>query len=87
MAEDTVKLPVTLNDRAVLNDEILDELVKDAEGWLRADKASSGPRTSWTPTAGAEGVSPRSNSGPPAGVHELARARATQEGRTVRAVM
>jgi hypothetical protein len=87
MAEDTVKLPVTLKDGATLTDEVLDELVKEAEVGYGPARLRPAPGRAGRPPLGVEGVSPRIQFRAPAGVYELARARAALEGRTVSVVM
>ncbi len=87
MADETVKLPVTLKDGAVLTDNLLDEFVRGAEAGYDPAALRPAPGRAGRPPLGAEGVSPRIQFRAPAGVYGLARARAAREGRTVSAVM
>jgi hypothetical protein len=87
MADDTVKLPVRLKDGTVLTDGILDQLVHEAEAGYKPATLRPAPGRAGRPPLGVEGVSPRIQFRAPAGVYDLARARAAREGRTVSAVM
>jgi len=87
MADDNVKLPVTLKDGTVLTDDLLDELVDEAEAGYDPASLRPAPGRAGRPPLGGEGASPRIQFRAPAGVYELARARAAREGRTVSAVM
>jgi hypothetical protein len=80
MADDTVKLPVTLKDGTALTDDLLDELVEEAEAGYDPASLHPVPGRAGRPPLGSEGVSPRIQFRAPAGVYELARARAAQRG-------
>ena len=87
MADDTVKLPVRLKGGTVLTDGILDQLVHEAEAGYAPVTLRPAPGRAGRPPLGDQGVSPRIQFRAPAGVYEVARARAAREGRTVSAVM
>ena len=87
MTDDTVKLPVTLKDGTVLTDDRRDEFVEEAEAGYDPASLRLVPGRAGHPPLGTEGVSPRIQFRAPAGVYELARARAARQGRTVSAVM
>jgi hypothetical protein len=87
VADDTVKLPLTLKDGTLVTDDVLDELLHEAEAGYQPATLRPAPGRAGRPPLGVEGVSPRIQFRAPAGVYELARARAAREGRTVSAVM
>lgn len=87
MANDTVKLPVKLQDGTVLTDEVLADLVREAEAGYDPATLRPAPRHAGRPPLGEEGVSPRVQFRASADVYALARARASKEGRTVSSVM
>lgn len=87
MANDTVNLPVTLQDGTVLTDEVLADLVREAEIGYDPTTLIPSPRHAGRPPLGDEGVSPRVQFRAPADVYALATARASEEGRTVSSVM
>lgn len=87
MANDTVKLPVKLQDGTVLSDELLEKLVREAEIGYDPAKLKPSPRHAGRPPLGAEGVSPRVQFRASADDYALARDRARQEGRSVSSVM
>lgn len=87
MAHDTVTLPVELQDGTVLTDELLAELVREAEAGYDPATLRPAPRRPGRPALGEAGASPRIQFRASADDYALARARARREGRTVSSVM
>ena len=87
MADDTVKLPVRLKDGTLLTDELLEQLVAEAEAGYDPATLVPTPVRAGRPSLGREGVSPRVQFRASPEVYAAAQARATKEGRTVSAVL
>lgn len=87
MARDTVKLPVTLKDGTVLTEEVLDELVEEAEQGYDPAHLQPAPARAGRPSVGAGGISPRVQFRAPADVYARARQRARAEGQPLSSIL
>lgn len=88
MARDTVKkLPVTLRDGTVLTDDLLEEIVAEAEEGYDPSHLQPHPVRAGRPSLSRVGTSPRVQFRAPADVYAEARRRARAEGLPLSAVL
>ncbi|MGH7745129.1 MAG: hypothetical protein ACREQ5_10065, partial [Candidatus Dormibacteria bacterium] len=87
VAPDPVKLPVTLKDGTVVTDDVLKDLVAEAERGYDPERLRAHPIRSGRPSLSRTGVSPRVQFRAPADVYAEARRRARAEGQPLSAVL